>query len=481
MFMKMLEGGVDPDHIFYVTMINTYSRNGQPIEAHQLFDKMIEQGMRPNSHAYTALISGLVKKNMIGKGCLYLDRMLEDGLMPNTVFYTSLINQFLRKKEIGFALRLVDLMEKSQIDCDVVTHITLVSGVCKNITWNKDRWYGAHRKSGKAGEMLFHLLHRKALVPQNDIQISISSHEKLKFFALKLIQKIKYTTFMPNLYLYNCIISGLCWSDRMQDAYDHLDLMEREGVRPNEVTFTILIGGHNRFGESDRAIGLFNEMNAHGCVPDKNVYDTLIKGLGKTGRLLDALSLAHLMHKRGFSPSKASYEILLSALCASQLSILATRICKDILAHNFAPCRYNRNWLLCMLCKENKLNEAYMLHDIMLQRGKFVDEITERDSFSVVLDIIYTCHVTAVLKLWVTEQRSDQRSPIPKEEIEMQKRGEVVHAWSGVRCLVALATPLNATMTHLVGKPIGKKHRDPDEQFRVSEPLVSSTLVSVDL
>ncbi|KAK3010763.1 hypothetical protein RJ639_012877 [Escallonia herrerae] len=377
MFMKMLEGGVDPDHIFYVTMINAYSRNGQPIEARQLFDKMIEQGMRPNSHAYTALISGLVKKNMIDKGCLYLDRMLEDGLMPNTVFYTSLINQFLRKKEIGFALRLVDLMEKSQIDCDVVTHITLVSGVCKNITWNRDRWNGAHRNSGKAREMLFHLLHRKALVPQNDIRISISSHEKLKFFALKLIQKIKYTTFMPNLYLYNCIISGLCWSDRMQDAYDHLDLMEREGVRPNEVTFTILIGGHIRFGESDCAIGLFNEMNAYGCVPDKNVYDTLIKGLGKTGRLLDALSLAHLMHKRGFSPSKASYEILLSALCANQLSIHATRICEDMLAHNFAPCRYNRNWLLCMLCKENKLNEAYMLHDIMLQRGKFVDEITE--------------------------------------------------------------------------------------------------------
>ncbi|KAL2527063.1 Uncharacterized protein Adt_12117 [Abeliophyllum distichum] len=45
--------------------------------------------------------------------------------------------------------------------------------------------------------------------------------------------------------------------------------MQREGVQPNQVTFTILIDGHIQFGETDLAVGLFNKMNASGFDPDQ--------------------------------------------------------------------------------------------------------------------------------------------------------------------------------------------------------------------
>lgn len=45
MFKRMLESGVDPDEVVYVTMINGYSKNGRAIEAHQLFDITLENSI----------------------------------------------------------------------------------------------------------------------------------------------------------------------------------------------------------------------------------------------------------------------------------------------------------------------------------------------------------------------------------------------------------------------------------------------------
>nr|POE61758.1 pentatricopeptide repeat-containing protein [Quercus suber] len=246
MFKRMLESGVDPDEVVYVTMINGYSKNGRAIEAHQLFGIMLENSIQPSSYSYTALISGLV-----------------------------------------------DLMDRNQIDTDLIMYISLVSGVSRNISGIKKEWSVINKKSEREREMLFHLLHQRTLMPMKKIlRISADTPEEMKCFALKLMQKFKDIEFMPNLYLYNGIISGFCRTEWMRDAYDHFEKMQREGVHPNEVTYTILIDGHIQSGDIDSAIELFNKMNADGFAPDRIAYNTLLKGLCKAGRLLDALSLS---------------------------------------------------------------------------------------------------------------------------------------------------------------------------------------------
>ncbi|KAJ7949582.1 Pentatricopeptide repeat-containing protein [Quillaja saponaria] len=339
LFKRMLQSGVDPDEVIYMTMINGYSKNGRAIEALQLFDKMIENSIQPSSHSYTALISGLVNKSMTDEGCIYLDRMIGDGIVPNVVLYTTLLSHFLKKGELGFAFGLFNLMEENLIEGDLVTYITLVSGICRNITSFEKRRCIRRRKTEKKTEVLFQLLHQRTVVPtESYVRVYANSSEERERFALKLIGKIKGVRFMPNLYLYNGIISGFCRAGKMQDAYDHFELMQREGVRPNHVTYTILIDGHIISGNIDSAIVLFNMMNANGCAPDRITYNTLFKGLCMAGRQLDALSLSYAMRKRGFSPNRASYENLLKSFCAEDLGEHAFRIYEEMLAHKYIPC-----------------------------------------------------------------------------------------------------------------------------------------------
>ncbi|KAI3712572.1 hypothetical protein L1987_71131 [Smallanthus sonchifolius] len=379
MFKKLLESGVGPDDDLYLRMINVYSKHGQVIEAERLFNRMMKHGIQPNSHAYSALISGFVKKNMMEKGVMYLGSMLKDGFMPNKVLYTSLIYHFLRKGELKFAFRLISLMERSHIECDHITCITLISGLCRNVQCYNGTWHDTHNKSLKERENMYHILCQNSYLMENGSKISITTHEDLKLLAMKLIRGIKDSFFMPNLYLYNGILSGLCRMGKFEEAYDQLDVMKKQGVGPNQVTFTILINGHIQVGDIDAAVGLFNKMNADGCFPDRILYNILIKGLCKNKRLLDALSLSHVMCRRGFVPSKIAYEYMLLSLCASGLVDEALYICQDMISHNYLPCRYNRSWLLHMLLKENKLHEAQMVRDLMLKKGrKFANPMRQR-------------------------------------------------------------------------------------------------------
>ncbi|KAL8268403.1 hypothetical protein R6Q59_002201 [Mikania micrantha] len=370
MFKRLLESGVDPDDALYFRMINVYAKYGQAIEAERLFNRMMKHGIQLNSHGYSSLVSGFVKKNMMEKAVMYLESMLKDGFMPNKVLYTSLINQFLRKGEIEFAFRLIFLMEISHIECDHITYISLVSGICRNLQCYNGKFHDNLNKSQKERDRLFHLLCQNSSLMENVSKVSITTHEDLKLLAMKLIRGVKDSLFMPNLYLHNAILSGFCRMGKFGEAYDHLDVMEKQGVGPNQVTFTILINGHIQAGEINAAVRLFNRMNADGCFPDRILYNILIKGLCKNKRLLDALSLSHAMCKRGFVPSKIAYEYMLVSLCASRLVNEALNLCEDMISHNYLPCRYNGHWLLHMLHDENKLHEAQMVCDLMLKKGR---------------------------------------------------------------------------------------------------------------
>ncbi|CAH9116540.1 unnamed protein product [Cuscuta europaea] len=359
LFDRMHEVGLFPDETVYVTMISGLSKNRQAGAARELFDKMLKYGIRPSYRAYTALINGLVKQNMIQEGHIYLSRMLEEGFMPNAALYTSLIYQYFRKGEIRCALKLVVLMEKSHIKKDVVTHVALVSGVCRNIRYISRKCHKSQRQSVKAMEMLYHLLCEYTNLPgQKDLENFIISRVGIKAFALKLIGEVKKGNFIPNLYLHNSVIAGLCWANDMEGAYNHLDVMQKEGLLPNHVTLTILIDGHFRKGKTDLAVNLFNKMNEHDYVLDDVVYNMLIKGFCKAGRPRDALSVSNIMLKKGHSLSKASYENLLQLFCANRWTVHALKILEDMVSCEYTPCRGSLNWLLWILCEENKFIEA---------------------------------------------------------------------------------------------------------------------------
>ncbi|KAL0688602.1 hypothetical protein Bca4012_088279 [Brassica carinata] len=318
-FARMLESGIQPDEIAYMIMINAYARNARINEANELVEEVVKLFVRPSSFTYTVLISGFVKTGMIEKGCEYLDKMVEDGLSPNVVLYTSLIGHFLKKGDFKFSFTLFGLMGENEVKHDHVAYITLLSGLWRAMA-RKRRVFVEPGKE----ELLRRLLQTN---PVASIPSSICNYRS-KSFAMEVIGKVK-TSLVPNLYLHNAIITGYCAAGRLDEAYNHLHSMQKEGVLPNQVTFTILMKAHIKAGDVESAIALFEDSD---CEPDQVMYSTLLKGLCKRERPRDALALMLEMQKDGVYPNRDSYETLLQCLCYSGLSMEAVKVVKDMTA-----------------------------------------------------------------------------------------------------------------------------------------------------
>ncbi|CAA7035078.1 unnamed protein product [Microthlaspi erraticum] len=367
MFAKMLDSGVQPDEMAYMIMINAYARNGRIHEANELVEQVVKLFVRPSSFTYTVLISGFVKTGMMEKGCQYLDKMLEDGLSPNAVLYTSLIGHFLKKGDFKFSFTLFGLMGENEIKHDHVAYITLLSGLWRAMA-RKRKKRQAFVEPGKEN-LLRRLLQTKPLVSVPSPVCNYGSRR----FALEVIGKVK-ETIVPNLYLHNSIIAGYCAAGRLDEAYKHLESMQKKGIVPNEVTFTTLMKYHIQAGEVESAIELFEESN---CEPDQVMYSTLMKGLCESERPVDALALMLEMQKDGIYPNRDAYETLLQCLCYSRLTMEAVKVVKHMAAVNFWPRSMSHTWLIYILCEENKLREARALFAIMVQSGRSLLNCTQ--------------------------------------------------------------------------------------------------------
>ncbi|VVB17690.1 unnamed protein product [Arabis nemorensis] len=358
-FAKMLESGIQPDEIAYMILINTYARNARINEANELVEEVVKNFVRPSSFTYTVLISGFVKTGMIEKGCQYLDKMLEDGLSPNVVLYTFLIGHFLKKGDFKFSFTLFGLMGENEIKHDHIAYITLLSGLWRAMARKRKRKVSV--EPGKE-KILRRLLQTKPLASIPSSTCNYGS----KSFAMEVIGKVK-KTIVPNLYLHNAIITGYCAAGRLDEAYNHLESMQKEGIVPNQVTYTILMKYHIEAGDIESAIDLFEETTFE---PDKVMYNTLLKGLCECERPVGALNLMLEMQRKGIYPNRDSYEKLLQCLCYSRLTMEAVKLVKDMAALNLWPRSISHTWLIYILCEEKKLREARALFAIMVQSGR---------------------------------------------------------------------------------------------------------------
>ncbi|XP_055836343.1 pentatricopeptide repeat-containing protein At5g62370-like [Solanum dulcamara] len=196
----MQDQGQVPNQATFLIMVNEYCKQGDIQSALEVLDQMEESGLKPSVAIYDSVIGCLGRKKRIDEALGVFWRMIEEGFMPNTVLHTSLRKQFLRKREFEFAFKLVDLMERSEIERDLVTYIILVSGVSRNIRSLDGKVLVPQRRYEESKEMLFRLLHQSAMLPKEiGLEISVSFQEQIKYLALWLINKVKRVILSPKV------------------------------------------------------------------------------------------------------------------------------------------------------------------------------------------------------------------------------------------------------------------------------------------
>ncbi|CAA2934593.1 pentatricopeptide repeat-containing At5g39710 [Olea europaea subsp. europaea] len=249
----MIVKGVQPDVVTYSTIVSGYCRDFDLDKAFRMKEEMIKKGILPDSITYSSLIQGLCGQRRLTEACELFEEMWRKGLQPDKFTYTTLINAYCVEDDVSSAVQLHDAMIKRGLFPDVVTYSVLINGLNKQA------------RSKEAKRLLFKLFYEQP-VP----------HNVTYDFLIESCSSIEFQSAIA-------LIKGFCMKGLMIEADRVVEMMLERNHKPNETIYNILIHGHCRGGNLNKAIDLYGEMVHHGLIPHAVTVIALIKEVHRAG------------------------------------------------------------------------------------------------------------------------------------------------------------------------------------------------------
>ncbi|KAB1226952.1 hypothetical protein CJ030_MR1G022254 [Morella rubra] len=279
---KMEEANFELNVVLYSTVIDSLCKDKLVTEALNLASEMKCKGIHPNLVTYNSLIQGLCnlgkwketenharcaniqhlgaalgKKGMVSEAKEVLDVMIHKGIEPNVVTYSSLIDTFGKEGLITKAKEVFDVMihkgiepnmrqrlyremSRCRIIPDLVTHNTLIGGLCR--VGRPQAAVELLRKMLQFGQHPDHQTYA--------ILLDGLCKNKLLTQAMTLFQQMEDKKLELPIVVYNILIDGMCDAGKLTTARELFyslptkDLTNHQGKRACQwqVVFPLLIG-----------------------------------------------------------------------------------------------------------------------------------------------------------------------------------------------------------------------------------------------
>jgi leucine-rich PPR motif-containing protein, mitochondrial len=304
MLCGMHKRGVSPDIQCYNMLVDGLSKLGQIELATTYFNKIQESGFVPNQFSYAALLRGYSELGEMAKAEFYLEQMVKSGKRPNLVIWTMFISGYLKLNDESKAMSVLSYMAELGVNPDLDTYSVLIDHLSKN----------GHMKL--AFEFFYRLESTSGLIPDayiyNSLILGLCKVDEIDR-AFELAEEMGTKGVSPNIITYNTLLHGLCKSGNLKRATETLGVILEKGLVPNCVTYTTLIDGNCKVGSPDEAIALYEEMLSREIKPDDVVYNSLVHGFAKVGKLDEAEKFLITMVSNKLIPSDNILANLISA------------------------------------------------------------------------------------------------------------------------------------------------------------------------
>lgn len=249
----MARKGLAPDVVSYSTIISGFSRSQELDKAFDTKREMVEKGVLPDTITYSSLIHGLCEQRRITEACELFQEMLSRGMSPDEFTYTTLINAYCTEGDIPQALRLHDEMIQKGFLPDVVTYSVLINGLNKQA------------RTMEAKKLLLKLFYDESVPSDVIYNTLIENCTNIEFQNVAALLK------------------GFCMKGLMNEADRVFELMLQRNHVPNEAVYDIIIHGHSKVGNVQKAYDLYKKMVHSGFVPHTVTIIVLVKALHTAG------------------------------------------------------------------------------------------------------------------------------------------------------------------------------------------------------
>ncbi|KAJ4960122.1 hypothetical protein NE237_020032 [Protea cynaroides] len=240
---KLFDMSLNLDVISWTAMINGYAKSGELEIARRLFNEMPER----NAVSWSALITGYAQVGMFREALELFNEMQLAGFQPN---HAGIVGALLACAFLG--------------------------------ALDQGRWIHAYvNRSG----MEFDTVLGTALI---DMYAKCGCIDT----ALQVFNE------MPerDVFAFTSMISGLANHGQSAIAIKFFGKMQKEGIKPNEITFICVLSACSRMGLVEEGMRFFESMSAtYGIDPGVEHYGCLVDLLGRAGLLEEAKKLVRAM------------------------------------------------------------------------------------------------------------------------------------------------------------------------------------------
>ena len=174
---------------------------------------------------------------------------------------------------------------------------------------------------------------------------------------------------------FNRSIKEAVMDHRMNKAIKYIREMERRGLFPDNVSYTLIINGYSKHSDMERAQKWFHRMKRNGIEPDVFTYTGLIDGYMRVADVASSENTFRSMMLKGIRPTLVTYNILMHH-SVRQLDVsTAVRFWSRLVDAGLQPDAYTFAIMMHGLGDEGRVDQAWRLYEEMKKENVDVNEV----------------------------------------------------------------------------------------------------------
>lgn len=380
LFLEMQWQAIEPNNALWNILIAGYAHSGQYEQAHWLFHQMQLNGRKPDSITFVSILkacSGMaaldqgklihadINKNAFESdvyvGSAVLDMYIKCGSLEDAgrvfaklpvrdlVTWNAMITGYYLHGWCDEANQLFQGMQKENVEPDIMTWNAMIDGNAEHghgkealCLFKQMQQAGIQPDSFTFASVLKACLSMVALAQGKLIHVNIieSGFEADVTVSNILIAMYAKCGSLENaciifdrfphreLVTWNAMISGCALHNDHDLAFQYLEDMQQDGLKPDDATLVCLLSACSHIGQVDKGCLIFKSMmKDDDRAPTIDHYNCLVDIFGRAGCLTEAEDLLQTMP---FQPNIVSWTSLLSN-CKLYGDVDLGRRCFDII------------------------------------------------------------------------------------------------------------------------------------------------------
>ncbi|KAL8486577.1 hypothetical protein ACS0TY_023312 [Phlomoides rotata] len=193
-----------------------------------------------------------------------------------------------------------------------------------------------------------------------------------------LMDEMKEKGIKPNIVTYGIMIKQLCRFRRLDEALEVLEKMRdgELGVKPDVIIYNTIINGLCRVGRQEEGFKLMEKMRLESnCRPNTVTYNCLIDGFCKMGEIEKGHELFDQMSREGVELNVVSLNALLDGMCKNGRVSSAMDLFGSMREKGLQGNIVSYTILITAFCAVGNIDKAMKLFDEMRETGCCADAI----------------------------------------------------------------------------------------------------------